>query len=433
MKPLDALTDLTERGKWMLSAYREAAHAYTTVIEGFAKAVSKPRLSGWKNDPIFFSFLKFCDTQATTLQNIQKVSQIVSNNLEIALELASQGLAQEKERDALFEEERTKYYACIETGVKKRAEALKGAADIWKADFDLRNSIQEYVAKETGWRREQGVQEARYEAIHSRLLCAYNLTLHEYMCATKNHMNILLCEVSEIAQTALTPPGSEVIEHPVPCPRLLRTPEEEHDRFEDIYRQAIADRETTSGLYPFLIDLSIRGCGVFYLTKPSKSNPVFLVYTSTEYIHAFSVARTLDKVSEDLFIKSCPQNPADGFLSSHPPHQLSMQREDHLEEMNKHLLDNIQHMKAIEKNFPILVKDACISLSSGGKEITIDCSSSRFFSNKTRLIGVSSQQIRKFYLLINPQGPASSPQSASEAGSSELVVTWSATSFDNPW
>ncbi|KAI5187880.1 hypothetical protein NEHOM01_2424 [Nematocida homosporus] len=433
MDDFNKLSSLIERVKWLGNGYKETARAHKISLEAFARVTAEPRETSWKQDTVIASFLKYCDTQTLSLQSMQKISQMVANDLESALDSVSHQLLSYQKQEDGYKHEMVKAEDRMHTAAEKRNNALKGESDVWKADLDLKHCIKDYIRKEEKHAQFRQTMSHIYQTAYNDALKMYYTTLREYMLSAHNHLNILLSDLKELSSVASNSHLMyKLADKTFDLDRSLTQPSE--DRFAELYQKTAQEKDAHNGLYPFLVDLSVRGCGLFYTSKLSNTPPVFLVLTSTQYIHAFSTTNLFCGISNSLFIAPEPHPPAEvsAQLNQAPrPRSLCLSNENELEEIHLYLLAHLEDLPVHEKGFPFSIKDKKVSLAQNNKEIIIEDKSSLFFSNKLKLRGMSHQQIRKFYALFAVQEPTT--PGASLDSEPEVVISWSSASFDNPW
>lgn len=432
MKEINKLMTLIEKAEWASSVYKEAALAYEASYQKFTEAAVSPRSRHWRSDALIVSLLKHCDVQGLTLQSIHKISQIVSQDLDKAIEQALTHIKESKINHAEWEKGVHEEFQKVQKLVVKREKALTGTSDIWKADFDLKNGIRLYIKKESEMHRNLSDLEKKHLCAYNLLLKAYHRTLNEYMTSAAGHLNILVNDVVEHMNDVCPEMGMSE-----PC---LETPESiagvlgtspadveqiEKDRFTEIYRQAI---ESTKDTQDGQKDLSIKGCGVFLVPKIS-SSLVFIICTNTEYLHAFSIQPVISRISSDLFIKGqeCPLKAVQDALVHGTDAQI--------EEINRYLLKNIEKLSTIEKVFPFPLRNKSVKLHAEGSTIEISDSTAILFTKKFKIQAASVLMMRKFYSLIiegasSPDIHTSSDETGEKRG---IVASWSPATYENPW
>lgn len=431
MKELERLSGLIKRVKWTAAGYKEYANAYGTAAEGFAEAASQPRDKSWKEDAIIISFLRHCDMQMLSLCSMQKISQILSSDLEKAVQIAESRLAAYEEEDLEQKNRLENLFKEMQSAVEKRNQALEGAFDLWKADIDLKHAIHTYVNEEDKYEKYQEKLKSSYCAVYNSLSQKHHKAYLEYSESSVGHQNILLNETAEVMPKSPEEISLEkYIDQSFVFPVTERTKKEE--RFTEIYAQAVKEKDAHKGMYPFLVDLSVRGCGVFYLPKSAKHIPVFIVFTSTNYLHAFSITNMLSDISNSLFISDTSVDKAvDGIDHSTSTKNLSLFSETCMEEINMYLMSHIHSLEPAGKPFPLLLKDRKISFNASRKEILIESKATVFFTSRIRLQGISERQTQKFYSLFQPQA-AATPSFSAETNP-EITISWTSASYDNPW
>lgn len=438
MNTLGKLLQLIERMEWVIQAYRGMSAAYTAGCIGFVQATSHPREAQWKADPVIASFLKISETQLLAFQSLQKISQMLAEELAQAVAAVQQTVEPWQARESELAEELERHFLVVQKAADKRALSLEGKSDLWKSDLDLKMAIKRYIAKETELYTHKEAADAVYSAEKAQLLQEYYRGFNEYALSTSGHLHILVADVSEVVQAPverppLLHPPSPVVSGPGPACTAFTAPYQ-LDRFEELYGQLAKPADGHCGKYPYLADLSVRGCGLFYVPKITGA-PVFLVATSTGYLHAFSVGQVLSAVSSDLFIKKSPGSPGPTALGlpgddAALKRALSADNEGQLEEINLHLLENLHQLGSLEKFFPVAIADKKFSLSQNGREIHVEDRDALFFANKIKIIGRTPEQARKFFHLIRLEtlSPA-----ADEAPMSELLISWPQRTLSPPW
>ncbi|KAI5191082.1 hypothetical protein NEMIN01_1351 [Nematocida minor] len=435
MKEIDSLTTLIEKAEWASFVYKEAASAYKASYQKFTEAAVHPRSRAWRSDALIISLLKHCDIQGLTLQSIQNVSQIVSQDLDKAIHAAQVHMQENRKTEEEWEGILHAEFQKVQKLVQKRGKALTGSCDLWKADFDLKQAIMAYVRKETEMQESKNrIQQANVLA-YNALLRSYYRTLNEYMASASGHLSILANDVADHMNTLNSP---EVVQpemcldtpQSVSSEMLLNSPisetsQQERNRFSEVYSQALQESRGKEVLEP-AEKLAIRGCGVFIVPKISTVHLVFIVCTNTDYLHAFSIQSILSKISTDLFIEElgCPFKSLQSALEKGSATQI--------EEINSHLLKNISSLPVIEKVFPILLKNKNIKLQSGGRDIEISDSSSMFFSRRIKIQASSVQMMRKFYSLMKQETSEVCHTSDETGVPNEFMVSWSPATYENP-
>lgn len=434
MKGIHKLVTLIEKAEWASSVYKEAALAYEASYQKFTEAAVNPRSRHWRSDALIVSLLKHCDVQGLTLQSIYKISQIVSNDLDRAINLSITHIQESKRNHASWEKDVQNEFQKVQKLVEKRDKALDGSGDLWKADFDLRKGIRAYVSKESVMQKNLTDLEQKHSYSYNMLLKTYHRTLNEYMTSAAGHLNILVNDVTDhmiSSESVEISQAEPCLETPQSITGLMNTPEPdleqiEKDRFTEIYRQAIKDKR--KDLLEIGDSLSIKGCGLFLVPKISNSHLVFIICTTTEYLHAFSIQSVIPKISSDLFMGD-QQSPLQSIQKA-----LAQGNDVEVEGINKYLLGKIGSLPAIEKIFPFSLKNRSIKLQAGGRTIEISDSSAILFTKRIKIQASSVKMMRKFYSLIKGEGGSPVSHASDETGEvRELVTAWSPATYENPW
>ncbi|KAH9385200.1 uncharacterized protein NEMAJ01_0096 [Nematocida major] len=439
MKELDNLLVLIEKAEWASHVYKEAGEAYHASYQRFTQAAVHPRNRTWRSDALILSLLKHCDIQGLTLQGINKITKMVSSDLDKAIKAAQAHLREAQAELERMEREMREEFQKVQKAVQKRCKALGGAGDVWKADFDLKKEIRVYVSKESKLRLLEQKAKSSHQQAHDLLLKAYYRTLNEYMACAAGHLNILSNDVSEHVGPACSskiPKSEPCLETPTSL--SMGTPTETPDltleqlektRFGELYSQALREARGKAKADP-AGSLAVRGCGLFIVPKISSDHLLFVVCTSTDYLHAFSIQPILNKISTDLFMEDseCPVKALQRTLSTYS--------EPEIEKINSYLLSHIGDLSVIEKVFPINLKNMRVSMRGGGCEMLITEAGAMFFAKQVKVQAGNVQQMRKFYSLVKEEAclEAAHAHSSDETGArAELPLSWSPATYENPW
>ncbi|KAI5180137.1 hypothetical protein NEOKW01_0466 [Nematocida sp. AWRm80] len=440
MEVLNKLSTLIEKAKWAAQVYKEVSIGYQSSIDKFIQATTLPREASWKNDPVIISLLKHCDSEILTLHGLQRISAMVSEEINKAAASASRQISLHNQEESRIQEEVHRYFVLVQKAIDTRNAALKGKYDLWKADLDLKIAISSYLAEESKLRKYKLGTRAQYTKTYKDLMVIYHKTLNEYMSSASGHLNILISEVQEHIDLSgnyspdLIPSNDSVDQIDASTSAIEK--EYQQERFAELYTQATKSIESQQNQYPYPHTLSVKGCGIFYVPKIAKGSFVFLVFTSTRYLHAFAIDTLLSSTSEGALIKKEVPQDHRSKIALYSPRQYSLSNGQDIEEINMYLLDNIQRLPSIKKDFPIAVETRKVSLPGNKREIHIENKQALLFGSKIKIFGETPQQTRKFYLLIHekPTGtPHSMPESTGTTPRTEVTVPWSSATFDNPW
>ncbi|EIJ93165.1 hypothetical protein NEPAR06_1962 [Nematocida parisii] len=434
MDELSSLHILIEKAQWASFVYKQAGEAHAASLKKFTEAASHPRNREWRADALIISLLKHCDVQGMTLQSIHNISKIVSQDLDRAIIVAENHISNIRNSEKVQKEKIQAHIANVQRLVKKRKESsVSGKLDVWKADLELKKSILEYVRADSEGESLNKAEKHSTISVYNSLIKTYYKTLREYMTSAQGHLNILLNDVSEHGHQFVPPtlPTLDVameegisLAKKEPCAtkyNIKALTETERTKFNQIYAQALGGAPTTI--------LTVRGCGLFMVPQLSSVHMMFIVCTSTNYFHAFSIQSIINQISNDLFVGngSCPLT----FLKK----ALLAFNEPEIEEINCYLLSNINVLPIIEKVFPISLKNKRVSLQANGKEMKI--SDNGFFSRSIKMQAHNPQQMRKFYALIKQEttdAVIDATHNSDETGEqNEIMASWSPATYDNPW
>ncbi|KAI5173202.1 hypothetical protein NEFER03_2162 [Nematocida sp. LUAm3] len=434
MKEIEKLSSLMKRVQWISTGYRESAAAYGEALNHFMKAASSPRETLWKSDSVMQSFIKYCDTQSLALQSLQTISSLIAEDLDGSIEESRKHLLLYQQEEEAIEVERTKCFEEMQEAVATRNRALKGESDLWKADIDLKAAIKQYVKKEIQCAETKKKMVRIYFFLYNDLLKKYFTTLREYLGGTSGHLNMVISEVKELSSFPVdyvVNCHSEKDPEKIEASYHILNPEE---RVLEIYTQAVKETDPHNGLYPFLLSLSVKGCCLFYFSKFSSSIPIFIVYTSTEYLHAFSATHMFCKVSNTLFMVGKQKNSEKPMEFPNLGKELSLSNEQEVEEICHYFLQELDSLQPFKIKFPFSVSEKNISLSQNGKEIHIEDKSAVFFTDKIRLKGLFPQQTRSFFSLFPlTEHSTPTPVSTDDTELSEGMLSWYSATFNNPW
>jgi len=429
MRTMENLHSLIERVEWASQGCRKVSDAYRKSLDGFAECAAQPRKTAWRGDPVISSFLKFCDLSISAAQSIAKASLSAAEELEAAAAKVRERSAPLRSKERQIEEELQRSFELVQKAGLARSEKSK-KNDIWKKNFDLKKSLQAYVKKEMELYSYKEEIDRKYEQEHAALTQKYYAVFSEFVTRTGGSLRALSREVWDLAEEpAELPPVQEVgAGGRKALSRLFFKAETEEDRVKELYGQLIREKDAHIGAYPYLEDLSVRGGGLFVVQRISQRSPLFVIITSTRYIHAFFIGDLIGEADNGLFVKERKETA--GSHAETNRRVYSLQRESDVEELHAFLLDNLESLSFVDTNFSFQIKDKNFCFSKDKREILVEDKSSILFTNKIELKGYSVTLTRRFYNLIRSTDPESASPDSSPL--SEVLVSC-ALPPGNPW
>lgn len=393
------VADLLERCTWVLGAYKRAGEGYARCSEAVLSGVSLPRSSSWRSDKVIPLLVKVCDAQALAMQGMHQVAEILAGGLEAEIEALRL-----TEGTDTPETQSTPSFSQL---LQMISEGTTGCSpDPWREKMEIRKKVRACLdlASEKEKIEKEKRNQCRKKCI--ALLQTYTNTQREYIQALVGHLGILMDELRGAHEEAEVPAGEKGEEEKEqkkqqeidsaqtaePSGTLSALPDQEI-----LFLEALKQ----SNKYPSILHATVEGCGVFYIDKISRCIPFFLVYTSAMYVHGFSITDILARTTADIFMRYERKKETGA--------REDLLQDEGLEELNKYLLQHIEELAAVTDVFPLFIPAHSVRLH--GKEIHIEARG--MFGRKTKVKGVSPQQVLRFYSLLRQKVQNTASVSAS--------------------